>query len=107
MKNYSSQKEKRVSKEMIQTFSTIAVALICPLMMIFMMKGMHGHSSTHSMHGSSKRKFGSREEELDDLKEQLADLQAEYDQLSSELRRQSPESRSLSVSSPHLVKSHQ
>ncbi|WP_029420758.1 DUF2933 domain-containing protein [Alicyclobacillus macrosporangiidus] len=70
---------------MLQTLGSIVALLACPLMMIFMMKGMHGGHENHGMHRSTRRKFGSPEEELADVKRQLDDLQNQYNRLSQQV----------------------
>ncbi|MCF8565919.1 DUF2933 domain-containing protein [Alicyclobacillus tolerans] len=81
-------RERRAFRNVSQTLSTIVIALICPQMMIFMMRGMHGQSNSYFMHRSSTKRFASREEEFQELRECLIDLhEAQYDQLSSEPRR--------------------
>lgn len=66
---------------MLQTLGTIALVLICPLMMVFMMRGMHGGHSDHKMRGQAKLKCRSPQEKLAALRGQLDDLQAQYDHL--------------------------
>ncbi|WP_029419916.1 DUF2933 domain-containing protein [Alicyclobacillus macrosporangiidus] len=74
---------------MLQTLGSIVALLACPLMMIFMMKGMHGGHETHQRHASTGRKFRSTEEELADVKRRLDESQAQYDRLSQRTKDQS------------------
>lgn len=68
---------------MLQTIGTIAALLACPLMMIFMMKGMHGDGN-RSANGSSRRKSLSKEGALADLGSRMQDLKTEYERLAAD-----------------------
>ncbi|SFV05914.1 DUF2933 domain-containing protein [Alicyclobacillus macrosporangiidus] len=71
---------------MLQAIGSVVALLACPLMMIFMMRGMHGGHEKHGMHPSTRRKFRSAEEELADVKRQVDDLQTRYDRLSQRVK---------------------
>ncbi|MCL6444457.1 DUF2933 domain-containing protein [Alicyclobacillus acidiphilus] len=71
---------------MLQTIGTVVALLACPLMMAFMMKGMHGGHDGNSMQGAPKRKFNSKEEEMADLRVRLEELQMQYDRLAKEIQ---------------------
>ena len=70
---------------MLQALWSVLALLICPLMMIFMMRGMHGGHVAHGSHAQPRKKFRSKEEELADLQIQLESLQTQYNRLAEEV----------------------
>ncbi|NDI35240.1 DUF2933 domain-containing protein [Chengkuizengella sediminis] len=66
---------------------SLFILLICPIMMIFMMKGMHGsRGHTHEnkaacCHGNEHHQNNERNSELDEIKEQNKKLAQEIDNL--------------------------
>ncbi len=71
---------------MLGSIVTVVAALACPLMMVFMMKGMHGThgDSQHSLHGTSPKRFRSKDEELAHLRLRMNELQAAYERIEQE-----------------------
>jgi TolA-binding protein len=63
--------------------------LVCPLMMLFMMRGMHGHGA----HPDEKGATGvhgigdASEDQLVELREQRDELEARVDELEAQLQR--------------------
>lgn len=71
---------------MLQILASLFALLACPLMVILMMKGMHGGYENHGMHPLTRRKFRSAEEMLTDVKRQLDNLQTRYKHLSQQVK---------------------
>ena len=71
---------------MLQTIGTLVALLACPLMMVFMMKGMRGMhgDGNRSANGSSRRKSLSKEGALADLGSRMQDLKTEYERLAAD-----------------------
>lgn len=77
---------------MWQTILLLGAVLLCPLMHLFMMRGMHeGKQHEHHCGPSGARKPMSKEDGLRSLKTQLDALQADYERLSTELQKGSNE----------------
>lgn len=66
--------------ELIYTVVPLALVLACPLMMIFMMKGMHGSGAGgQSMHGHQQQPtLGPPEERIAQLEDEVARLKAAH-----------------------------
>jgi hypothetical protein len=52
----------------------IALVLACPLMMVFMMRGGHGHGGGHADGGHGGHDHAPREASIDDLRGQRDEL---------------------------------
>jgi polyhydroxyalkanoate synthesis regulator phasin len=63
--------------------------LICPLMMLFMMRGMHGHAShtTETKPGEPGKLQAGEDTDVAALREQRAELEARVEELESQVSR--------------------
>jgi TolA-binding protein len=63
--------------------------LICPLMMLFMMRGMHGHGTHPAEKGTTDTQGigGSGDDQVAELREQRDQLEARVDELEAQLDR--------------------
>ena len=57
----------------------LVLLLACPLMMVFMMRGGHGHGASHEGHHTRPGSRRTRAERIDDLEHEIAALRAEPD----------------------------
>lgn len=70
---------------MLQTILSYAAFLVCPLIMLFCMKGMFsGGNKSSSTENSKQPRFSSKREELDYIRGQMTDLQARFERLSAD-----------------------
>ena len=63
----------------MRQFLPLLILLACPLMMIFMMRGGHGHGTAHEDHHTPAGSRRTRAQHLDDLEREIAALRAEPD----------------------------
>jgi TolA-binding protein len=63
--------------------------LICPLMMLFMMRGMHGHGAQHAEKGTTDAQgVGvTGDDQIAELREQRDQLETRVDELEAQLNR--------------------
>jgi hypothetical protein len=70
----------RKETEMREVF-VVALVLICPLMMIWMMRGHgHGHGHSHGAAGREDHENGHQHTSTDELRRQRAELDREIDE---------------------------
>ena len=61
----------------MRTLLPLLILLGCPLMMIFMMRGGHGHGAAHGSGHDAHRPARTRDERIADLEREIASLRDE------------------------------
>lgn len=69
---------------MLHTILAYGAYLICPLMMVFCMKGMFGKNKSCSLEKPKQPQFSTKREELEYVRNQMNDLEARYQRLAAE-----------------------
>jgi hypothetical protein len=70
----------------------LLILLACPLMMVFMMRGMHGGRDGHAGHGVGEQpddtsdRWDARDDRLAELEHEVGELRAERDRRRAEPR---------------------
>lgn len=64
----------------MRQFLPLLLLLACPLMMVFMMRGGHGHGASHEGRHTPPGSRRSRARRIDDLEREVATLRDEPDE---------------------------